>query len=241
MTHIIIGMGEIGSALYRVLSVQYNVITYDIGYSGLVSTTDDVTLHICFPYSASFVDDVKEYMEVFGAAYVIVYSTVAIGTCNKIGSDVVHSPIEGKHPDLEKSIRVMTRWVATSDIGVALYFVNLFDQLGIQSKHVKDSSHTEALKLLSTSEYGINIVFAELKAKVAKEIGMDFVLTKEWNEEYNKLYRLLGHDSYRKYVLDPPGDTIGGHCVVPNAEILRKQFPHVLLDIIIKKKKKEPK
>jgi hypothetical protein len=40
-------------------------------------------------------------------------------------------------------------------------------------------------------------------------------------------------------VLNPPVGNIGGHCVVPNAEILNRMFPSALLgEIIIKREAK---
>lgn len=227
--HLIIGMGEIGKAVSGVLVGAQTVDLYPTKNISMPINT----LHICFPYTKDFVNKVIEYLIKYKANYVIIYSTVPIGTCDKISASVAHSPIEGKHPDLELSIRTMERWVASRDKNTLLYFYNLFKGLGISVKKVKDPLFTEALKLLSTSEYGINIAFAAYKDEVASDIGMDYSLVKEWNKEYNRLYRELGYGKeYQKYVLEAPEGPIGGHCVVPNAKLLNADYPNDMLRII---------
>ena len=56
---LIIGAGEIGTALYQVLKKAYpNVYLKDIEPLEL----DNISImHICFPYSKKFVDYVKQY------------------------------------------------------------------------------------------------------------------------------------------------------------------------------------
>lgn len=229
MVSLVIGMGEIGKAVKAVIGASYiRDVTTEVNIPNKVDI-----LHICFPYSEEFSHEVARYCAIYKPDHLIIYSTVPIGTTGQFGDWAVHSPVEGKHPDLEMSIRSMERWVGYNHVDAKFFFANYFRDLGLRVKMVSSTAHTEALKLLSTSEYGINIAFADYKAKVADAVGMDYKLTKEWNEEYNKLYRNLGLDKrFQKFVLDPPKGRIGGHCVVPNAKILSEQYPSVLLNVI---------
>lgn len=228
MNHLIIGMGEIGKAISglfpeaQTLDMENKVIKGDI----------DV-FHICFPYSNKFSDTIHEYWEMYTPEHVIIYSTLPVGTTSNLLFPVVHSPIEGRHPDLELSIRQMERWVAGINPREVLFFCNLFTDIGINVRRLDNPDFTEALKLLSTTEYGVNIEFARYKAWVADQIGMPYELTKEWNREYNKLYSNLGMDKrFQKFVLDAPEGPKGGHCVTPNARLLNGQFPNEMVEIV---------
>lgn len=235
MNHMIAGYGEIGQAVNDVLDDGVSSIYVVDPRADIYNENDRVTdiLHICFPYSEGFVAAVVEYMNDYSPDHVIVYSTVPIGTCEKIGKNVVHSPIEGKHPDLELSIRTMERWLGTADKAEGQFFTQFFESLSMRVKVVGSSKFTEALKLLSTAEYGVNLVFADYKAEVADDIGMPYGLTREWNLEYNRLYRELGMGTrFQKFVLDAPNGKIGGHCVVPNSKLLNEDYPNDMLDLI---------
>lgn len=233
MRQVIIGYGEIGQAVGNIIGDHWVVdsdFANDIDGDGTVEI-----MHVCFPYDDSFEDAVHAYIEEYKPQHIVVWSTVPIGTTERFGIFASHSPVEGKHPDLELSIRTMERWVGTFIQGEAQYLTNFFQGLGLRVKIVGSPRYTEALKLLSTTEYGVNIEFARYKAKVAEEIGMDYELTKEWNRSYNRLYKELGMEKrFQKFVLDEPLGKIGGHCVGPNARILNEDYPGPLVTIVEK-------
>lgn len=230
MHHLVAGFGEIGQAVHALFEDEANV-TISINDPGAGLYIDDVDvvidiLHVCFPYSEKFVGAVQEYIDIYMPKHVIVYSTVPIGTCEKIGTNIVHSPIEGRHPDLELSIRTMERWLGTSNKEEGQFFTSFFESLFMRVKVVGSSKYTEALKLLSTTEYGINIIFSDYKKRIADDLDMPYELTKEWNQDYNKLYKNMGlGDRFQKFVLDPPNGKVGGHCVRENSILLNEQYP----------------
>jgi hypothetical protein len=231
MNNIIIGFGEIGRAVYKV--IQGNTYVVDPVYTKAQTFFEPEVMHICFPYSETFVTDVKAYLDKYKPAHVIIYSTVPVGVTYQVSPWAVHSPVEGKHPDLEMSIRQMERWLGYNNKDEGYFFVNYFEGLGLKTKLVLSTESTEVLKLLSTTEYGINIEFARYKKRITDEIGMDYELTKEWNREYNKLYKNLGMEKrFQKFVLDAPEGPKGGHCIVPNARLLQEQFPDELVAIV---------
>ena len=218
MNDVVIGYGEIGKAVKEVFcpdarTVDKNFHTARIGRVNV--------MHICFPYDKDFVHNVQAYMIHYEPKHVVVWSTVQIGTCKKIGREVIHSPVEGRHPNLANSIRKMTRWIGYNDQVEANFFKKYIGD--IQYRLTRNTNHTEALKLLSTTEYGVNIVFAEYKAMVANSIKMPFELTKEWNADYNELYD--DDPRFQKYLLDPPEGKIGGHCVRENSILLNEKYP----------------
>lgn len=232
MNQIIIGYGEIGKAIHALVTEAW-IIDPAQEHDKPNPIIEVDVMHICFPFSVEFAKDMRNYIDAYNPKHVIIYSTLPIGTTKEISLKIIHSPVEGKHPDLHISVRVMERWLGYNDKEEVFFFVKFFEDLGLRVKPVENTDFTEALKLLSTSEYGINIEFARYKKKVADAIGMDFELTKRWNEDYNELYEVLGmSDKYKKFVLDAPEGSKGGHCVVPNARLLHQQFPDEITKIV---------
>lgn len=229
MTNLVIGMGEVGSAVAGVLSEEYIVVTHDKNHEDIIDKID--VIHICFGYSEDFIDEVQSYIERFNPKLVIIYSTVPIGTTRKFGPQVVHSPIEGKHPKLRRSTKLFKRYIGYTNLDAAIMAYKLWSSI-TEVELVDNPNHTEFLKLASTSKYGINIVWAKYMKDVSDEIGMDYELVKDWDVAYNKLYTSMHLPEYRKFILDAEDGPIGGHCVVPNAELLNEQFPNQMLTII---------
>lgn len=228
MNSLIIGYGEIGKAVGAIIG-DHKVI--DLGMLKPEPMDVDI-MHICFPYTDAFIEQLKAYIGEWQPKHVVIYSTLPIGTSKKLPG-LVHSPVEGKHPELEHSVRTMERWIGYNDKQEGLFFNAYFIGCGLKTKLVENTDCTEALKLLSTTEYGVNIEFARYKQQVADAIGMDYQLTKDWNESYNRLYKDLGMEKrFQKYVLDAPTGPKGGHCVTPNARLLDQQFPNDMVKIV---------
>lgn len=242
MKHLIVGNGQIGQAVHKLLSSGYeNIETYDTqtdkeSDKERIKTAGPIDiLHVSFPYSDRFVDFVKQYIEEFEPRATVVYSTVAIGTCKQIGQNVFHSPVVGRHPDLDGGIKHGVRFIGTNQKD-AHPVDELWQSLGVKVRVVDSTDATEFIKIRSTSKFGINLVWTEYEKMIADDIGMDFALLKEFDQDYNRIYKELGMEWAQQYILDPPQGKIGGHCVIPNAELLNQQYPSDLLEKIISMK-----
>ncbi len=233
---ILVGYGEVGQAIYEVFK-EFHAISIHDPYCESKRTVKrgkkaDL-LVITIPYNDKFVNIVKAYQLDFPVKSTLVFSTTKIGTCNQLNA--IHSPVEGKHPDLATSIRKGKRWIG----GIDAYVLNFFTKANFKLadlKIVPDPSWTEFLKLRSTSLYGVNIEFARYSKDIADNLEMPFNLIQDFDKNYNELYKKLKMPEYSRYILNAPKGDIGGHCIVPNAEILNKQYPNALLGEIIKKK-----
>jgi UDP-N-acetyl-D-mannosaminuronate dehydrogenase len=234
MKSLVVGMGQIGTAVAQTIAKCDDVLTYDVRDGAVVEIAAVDILHVCIPFKdeASFLATVQYYIKFYKPMHVLIWSTVAIGTTKKING-AVHSPVEGRHPALTMSVRTMVRWLGANNEGEGEFFAKYFKELWIKPHVVNNSDFTEFLKLRSTSRFGINLAFAEYESSVASELGMDYRLLKDFDRDYNKLYRNLGMDWAQRYVLNAPGGKIGGHCVVPNAKLLDAQFPSDFLKRII--------
>ncbi len=238
---LVIGRGEVGKSLFAFLrEMKANVFIRDI--RNLKVPQIDV-LHIAFPYSDDFTAQVRSYIELYDPQLTIIYSTVPIGVTEDTGHNIVHSPIEGRHPNLEASIASGVRWLGCANKNALADAVMFWKPYVKTIRTVNSASHTEFLKLRSTAKYGVNLVWADYEAGVAKKLEMDFDALKQFDLDYNVLYMHMGLMQFQRYLLDPPNGEIGGHCVVPNAELLDVQFPHPMLGLVkdMKPKKKDKK
>lgn len=218
MTHVIIGSnGQIGSCISQFLSEkgETDVVKVDMGMA--FETKPCELMHVCIPYSPQFVFIIKQYQKVFTPKQIIVYSTVLPGTTELIGDDAVHSPIEGRHPDLLSGFKSFTRFVSGKSSEIVGRF---FKKMGLAVKTFEDTKITELGKLLSTTRYGVNIVFAKAQSDLCNQLGLDFNdVVLAYQKMYNDGYTELNETRFVQPLLTPP-DKIGGHCVVPNAKLL---------------------
>lgn len=234
MRNLVIGYGEIGQAIEANLKTTGKLkVWHRDKKPGFVQHKNIEALHICYPYSKDFIDITQNYIRQYDPRLVIVYSTVPVGTCDALGNDVVHSPVEGRHPDLTESVHRGMRWMGSKNKKALALAQNLWLDAGLNITPVNSSQATELLKLTSTTLYGINLAFADYRAKVAAELGVNYELFKSWDSDYNDMYKSLGYAAkFQRYVLDAPNGKIGGHCVVPNAELLYAQYPDELVNIV---------
>ncbi len=213
MKHLIVGVGEVGKGLHKVLG---KALTWDIKGPCTWDGEEGVdVVHICIPYSERFNETVGMYKDCV-SDLVIVHSSVPVGTCDKL--EVVHSPIKGVHPHLAKGIKTFVKPFGGKNAQKA---ANIFKKLGIKTRVYKDAKTTEALKLWETSQYGRMLMLEKEIHDWCEKNKVDFdAVYTQANKDYNEGYLKLGRPEvvrpYYKHVEGP----IGGHCVLPNAKLL---------------------
>lgn len=215
MKTLIIGAGEVGTALAAVLK------DYD---PSLIDKGEDIhpdwveILHVAFPYSDKFIEYVKEYQEKYKPKYTVIHSTVPVGTSSQL--DAVHSPIRGLHPNLESGIRVFVKFLGGKQ---ASEVADYFRRAGLRVQLFDRPETTEAMKLWDTTYYGVCIDFAKRVKTYCDKHGLNFheVYTLA-NQSYNEGYSALGHPEFVRPVLQPIMKPTGGHCIEPNKELLKK-------------------
>ena len=218
-TSLIIGAGEIGSSLHKVIGGEIR------DKVDIVGGNFDV-IHICYPHFEGFVESVKEYIDKYAPKVCVIHSTVPVGTTRKCGDKCVHSPVRGKHPDLVGGLKTFHKYIGANseDMGDSAY-ESLKDNgmnvvlKGFDGKR-QSSEDTELAKIMSTTYYGWNIMFNKEMKKVCDKHGVDFEFVyKKWNKSYNFGYRTMGDDKFSRPVLDHMDGKIGGHCVVQNCDL----------------------
>jgi len=244
---LIIGAGEVGNALNSIIcehwikakcfSAHYwDIILRDKKDTGVLHTDVDA-MHICFPFSTNLVDFVNQYVEQYKPKITIIHSTVAVGTTRKINGLVVHSPVQGRHPNLAYELKVYTKHIGYNDEK------SLILASGILSKYFKILSvprteSTELGKLLSLARYGLNIAFAKEQQKMCNNWGLDYnLVVKEFERIRNEGLGKIEREDLKQPLIYPPGEYLGGHCIHENACVLNEQYKSVFLEEIIKLRK----
>ncbi len=212
MKSLIIGNGEVGASLYKILSTKYETYIKDIEELEFEGVK---VLHICYPYFEGFAESVKEYQDKYKPEYTVIHSTVPIGTSKKCAA--FHSPIRGVHPHLEQGILTMVKYLAPKNETLAKYF----EEAGITITNVDNSDNTEVAKIFCTTYYGWNIIFEKEVNRFCKQHGLDFdMVYTDLNRTYNEGYTKLGMANVVRPVLEHVEGPIGGHCVLPNLKFL---------------------
>jgi len=211
MKHLIIGHGEVGQGLHKVLG---KAVFFDNSEKSTWHAEPVDVVHICIPYSSHFSEIVASYMEY--ADLIIVHSSVPVGTCDEL--EVVHSPIRGVHPHLAKGIKTFVKYFGGKNAKKA---AKIFSDLGLKTRVFKEARTSEALKLWDTTQYGRLIMLEKEIYSWCQKHKLPFKTIYETaNKDYNKGYIKLGRPEVVRPSLKHIPGPIGGHCVLPNAKLL---------------------
>jgi len=217
---VIIGAGEVGTALWKILGGSYQTYLFDKEYKKV----DNVDyLHICFPYSNKFVKWVKKYQKVYNPKYTIIHSTVPVGTSRKLKA--IHSPVRGIHPFLVAGLTTFVKYLGgekASDVA------DYFRRAGFRVYLFDKQETTELMKILSTTKYGIDIEYTKEVKSLCDKHGVPFEAWTIWTDHYNKGYTNLGYPEFTRPNLTPIMKRQGGHCILPNAELLTNDFTKLI-------------
>lgn len=243
----IMGLGEVGTAIHKLYtSKNYNVLRYD-PYKNLCDDFSNVEiLNVCIPCTdtKTFIKNVKDVVDRSSKLkMIIIHSSILLGIVEDLKKyypklNIVHSPIRGVHPELYEGITTFVKYIGhqegdeQSGIEAKIHL----DSLGLETV-VTTAKTTILMKLLSTTYYGMCIAFTEDMGKICDKENVDFDMISHWTQTYNKGYTELDKKNVCRPVLTriPDGKHIGGHCVIPNAKLLKKMYPDInAFDYVLK-------
>jgi len=212
---VVVGLGEVGKPLLQLLSARYKTVGVDIAPPPAQIGKVDV-LHICFPFQVKdFVGESARYVELFEPSLTVINSTVAIGTTRKIaartGQTVVNSPVRGKHARMLEELRRYTKYVGAIDADSGQAAAAHFESAGVKTKILSSPEATELAKLTETTYFGVLIAWAQEIERYCDQAKLSY-------EEIVSFYDEIPYLPATKFF---PG-VIGGHCVMPNIDLLRK-------------------
>ncbi len=223
---LIIGVGEIGKSLGRVLSASYQVSYKDINNH---TNGEFPVINICYPYSKDFVDITKKYIQQHKPKLTLIHSTIKVGTTRKIGFNVVHTPVTGKHPFLDQGILTFTKLIGAQSPDNARAAQLFLKKAKIKTCIFSSPETTELTKILCTTRLGWEVVFAKEVAKLSKKYKVPFeeVYTL-WTSFYNEGYAKLKSSHFVRSNLKSMPGKIGGHCVMSNCDLLDCSLTNII-------------
>jgi len=221
---VVVGLGEVGKPLLELVSRHHDAMGVDISPVERIGRVD--ILHVCYPFQIKdFVGETVRYIELFQPILTIINSTVAIGTTRAIaegtGAAVVNSPVRGKHARMLDEVLVYTKFIGAMDTAAGERAAEHFESVGIKTKILSSPEATELGKLTETTYFGLMIAWAQEVERYCDQSGEDY-------DEVVSFYEGIKFFPPVKY---SPG-IIGGHCVMPNIEILNKYDRSLILEAI---------
>ena len=233
---LVVGLGEVGSAVYEVLgeSGRFEVYGYDVDPARSAHRLEEVPrpidyLHVAIPYSPSFNRAVERYAAELKPRAIFVHSTVAPGTTRTLhealGLPVAYTPVRGRHPRLKEHLLFWPKWVSTLPSAFLGEAAKHLEEAGFKVRPCRDSPESlELAKLWETVYRAVMIAAWQELHRIARERGASLKVIAEFVGEVHEVLR-------DRPVYYP--DFIGGHCLIPNTEILRSVHPSKLFDFVI--------
>jgi UDP-N-acetyl-D-mannosaminuronate dehydrogenase len=248
-TVLIIGLGEIGHtlfALYSEATENFSVYGIDLDQEKMKTlgqSKDKVpakvdTLQVCLPCGSPerFADIVKGYVDQYKPKLTVINSTVPPGTTLKVASAckclVAHSPSRGVHINAEHMIWEMKRWtkyVGGADAASSKAAKAHFEKMGLKVKVLKSCRETELAKLFETTYRAWMIACFQEMHRISRAFGAEFDEAVDFLEDTHK-------ERFDRPVMFP--GVIGGHCLIPNTELLLKSYDSDMLRLILESNEK---
>ena len=224
MTDIILGMGEVGSTLFDLLSERgFNCVGIDKdtskckNYSENISIETPEYLHVCLPGELNKFEEITTdwIKKIKNLQVVIIHSTVRPGTTknlqNKFDLTILFSPVRGVHRRFLDDIKKYTKFISSDkkeiDPKIKLDLEKRFQKI----QWMSSTKTAELAKILvDTTYYGWLINYAQITKMICDKEKIDFDEMWKFADE---IHENLGNRP-KMY----PG-IIGGHCVIPNLNL----------------------
>jgi UDP-N-acetyl-D-mannosaminuronate dehydrogenase len=251
---LVIGLGEVGRALFELLkeSGKFTVFGLDTdssrmreagqNRSRLPSKVD--VMHICLPCNdqTGFISTVAGYAKKFNPKLIIINSTVLPGTTFKVltkcATLVAHSPIRGVHKNLEHmkwELKRWTKYVGGANAASARAAAEHFRKIGLKIKVLRSSMETELAKLFETTYRAWMITCFQEMHRISSCFNARFIDIVDFIEDTHRV-------RFDRPLMFP--GVIGGHCIIPNTQLLLESYDSEMLRYILKsneERKKEMK
>ena len=236
---VVVGLGEIGKPILKILSKTSLTVGYDINEKLMnknkfakFESINTNFLQICIPYTDNFLKIVLSLNDRFKPKCIIIHSTVAPFTTKKIQNNlsipVIYSPTRGIHKRMISDLKKYTKFFAIEENAprqkwAISSYQNLMKKCKIKTKKMSSSITLELAKIVvDTSYYGWLINYAQLSNIIAIKHKVSY---EEMWSFADEIHNFLGN---RPKLL--PG-FIGGHCVIPNLDLIDNQSLDIIKEI----------
>ncbi len=239
---LVIGLGEVGGSLLELLKESKKFEAYgldaekeqmqDFQQDDLPKKVD--ILHVCYGCrnKEHFVTTTVAYIKQFSPKLTIVNSTVPPRATETVYTlsrrPIVHSPVRGMHKNREvmkKYLVSLTKYIGGVNEESRKLALEHFKDLGLRTKVLSNSIETEMAKLFETTYRAWMIACFQEMHRISKHFQADFEQVVDFLEDTHLI-------RYDRPIMFP--DVIGGHCLIPNTELLLKNYDSEFLRLILK-------
>jgi hypothetical protein len=222
---VVAGLGEIGNPILNVLSRDYITVGYDtnnklIDHKELKKYNN---LHICIPFNSKFNKNIFSLNKKFKPNSIVIHSTISPNTTKNLQSrlkiPVIYSATRGVHKRMGKDLKRYTKFFSIYDWAprkkwAEKNYTTVMKKVGIKTKKMSSPLVLELAKIVvDTTYYGWLINYAQLSNIIAQKNKVDFDEMWSFSDE---IHKMLGN---RPKMF--PG-FIGGHCVIPNLDLIKE-------------------
>ena len=236
MTDIILGMGEVGETLFDLLvDRKFDCIGIDLEDSKCKNYTENKIienpqyLHVCLPGELEkFTDIVIEWInKIKNIQVVVIHSTVKPGTTKSIQErssiPILFSPVRGVHRRFLDDIKKYTKFISFDDTEINSEIKKDLENRFEKVEWMSTTKTAELAKILvDTTYYGWLINYAQITKMICEKENVDFDEMWKFADE---IHENLGN---RPKMF--PG-IIGGHCVIPNLNLVEYENLDVIKTI----------
>ena len=228
---VVAGIGEIGKSILKLLSKDNIVVGFDLKldlvdkrkiekYKNLKTSF----MHIAIPVTGKFINDVLKLYKKFQPECIVIHSTIRPGTTEilqrKLSIPVMYSATRGVHKRMIYDLKRYTKFFVISPNAprgkwASSRYVKMMKRCGIKTKKMTKPETLELAKIICDTSYlGWLVNYAQLSNMIANEYGVNYDEMWSFTEEIQKF---LGNRP-KMY----PG-IIGGHCVLPNLDLINNE------------------
>jgi UDP-N-acetyl-D-mannosaminuronate dehydrogenase len=233
---VVAGLGEIGFPILQLVSKSGPAVGYDLNTKLMDETKvrkyenlKTSFLHVCIPFSDRFAENVISLYDKFHPEVIVIHSTISPGTTSKLQSrlsiPVIYSATRGVHKRMLSDMKRYTKFYAIESDAprkkwASSAYARLMKNAGVTTRQMTSPITLELAKIVvDTSYYGWLITYAQLSNMIAIK----------HNVNYDEMWSFA--DEIHKYLGNRPKmfpGFIGGHCVIPNLDLIH----HQTLDLI---------
>ena len=228
---IVAGLGEIGLPILKLICKKENAIGYDLDKKLMneknftkFENIQTRFLHIAIPVNKNFNSNVINLNKKFQPECIVIHSTISPGTTEqlqkKLKIPLIFSATRGVHKRMIRDLQRYTKFFAIpknapkKNWAVSEYRKTM-KKCGIKTQQMSKPDTLELAKILCDTSYlGWLINYAQLTNTIALEHNVDYDEMWQFSDE---IHKILGN---RPKMF--PG-FIGGHCVIPNLELIQNQ------------------
>ena len=227
MKDVVAGLGEIGNPIFKLVSKYVKTVGYDKDTKLIPKSNQKYIelptrfIHICIPYNKTFGSNIKKLITKFSPKAIVIHSTIQPKTTSQLQSKfkipVIYSATRGVHKRMLHDLRRYTKFFAIEKNApnakwACSQFSSLMRKSGVKTKRMSDPLTLELAKVVcDTSYYGWLINYAQISQ----------IITSKYKVDYDEMWSFA--DEIHKFLGNRPKlfpGYIGGHCVIPNLELM---------------------